>query len=91
VSASARKAGRDAIRYFNDGAIRFYRRYAPVPLIPLLANFLYRFLGQLHAGEFANALTILLITLRIDRVRVPKVAAVPRSAVGKPTVRRLVP
>jgi GT2 family glycosyltransferase len=69
VSSSTRKAGRDAIRYFNDGAIVFYRRYAPVPLIPILANFLYRFLGQLHAGEFANAFTILMITLRMDRIR----------------------
>ena len=72
VSSSARKAGRDAIRYFNAGALLFYRRYAPVPLIPILANFFYRFLGQLHAGEFANAFTILLITLRIDRVQFPK-------------------
>ncbi len=83
VASSTRKAGRDAIRYFNDGAIRFCRRHAPVPLIPILANFLYRFLGQLHAGEFANAFTILLITLRIDRVRVTGDGRVPGSATGK--------
>ncbi len=83
VASSTRKAGRNGIRYFNDGAIRFYRRHAPVPLIPILANFLYRFLGQLHAGEFANAFTILLITLRIDRVRVTGAGRVPGSTTGK--------
>ena len=77
VASSARRAGRDAIRYFNDGAMLFYRRYAPVPLIPILANFFYRFLGQIHAGEYANAITILLITLRIDRVRIPKPGRAP--------------
>ena len=89
VASSTRKAGRDAIRYFNDGAIRFYRRHAPVSLIPILANFLYRFLGQLHAGEFANAFTILLITLRIDRVRVTGVFRIRRPENSAPVGRRL--
>ena len=72
VSASAGKSGRNIIRYFNESAMRFHRTYAPLPLLPITWNFLYRFLGQLKAGEFRNAWTLALITLRIDRVSIPK-------------------
>jgi GT2 family glycosyltransferase len=65
VSSSARKAGRNLIRYFNKSAVLFYCRYAPVPVIPILANFFYRFLGQIKAGEYVNALTVLCATLKI--------------------------
>lgn len=72
VSASAKKSGRNIIRYFNDSAMRFHRTYAPLPLLPIIWNFSYRFLGQLKAGEFRNAWALVLITLRIDRVAIPK-------------------
>ncbi|HQT65764.1 MAG TPA: glycosyltransferase family 2 protein [Acidocella sp.] len=59
ASTSAKKAGTNIIRYFNDGAIRFYTRYAPFPALPIIINFLYRFFGQLKVGKFQNAWVLL--------------------------------
>jgi GT2 family glycosyltransferase len=68
VSASAAKSGRNLTRYYNNGAVLFFSRHAPVPFVPILANLIYRFVGQMRAGEFANALIVLKVSLRIDRV-----------------------
>lgn len=69
VSASAAKSGRNLTRYYNNGAILFFRRHAKLPLVPILANLIYRFAGQVRAGDYANAFTVLKVTLRIDRGR----------------------
>jgi GT2 family glycosyltransferase len=58
ASVSANKAGRQVIRCYNSGAIQFFRTYAPHPLRPIIFNFLYRFCGQLRAGQFKNAWTL---------------------------------
>ena len=58
ASVSANKAARQAIRCYNGGAIQFFRTYASQPLRPIIFNFLYRFLGQLRAGQYKNAWTL---------------------------------
>jgi GT2 family glycosyltransferase len=68
VSASAAKSGKNLTRYYNNGAVLFFSRHAPLPFVPILANLMYRFIGQMRAGEFANAMIVLRVSLRIDRV-----------------------
>lgn len=58
-SSSADKVPQHAIRWYNCGAIQFFRTHAPHPVRPIIFNFMYRFFGQLHAGHLKNALTLL--------------------------------
>jgi GT2 family glycosyltransferase len=58
-SSSADKVPQHAIRWYNCGAIQFFRTHAPHPMRPIIFNFMYRFFGQLHAGHLKNALTLL--------------------------------
>jgi GT2 family glycosyltransferase len=68
ISASTVKLGPDLTRYFNNSAYLFYVRHAPLPFVPILANFIYRAVGQAKAGNYREILTLLRILLRIDKV-----------------------
>ena len=71
VSASTRKLGPDLSRYFNNSAFIFFSRHAKLPLVPILANFIYRSAGQAKAGNYAEIFRLLRILLRLDKVSPP--------------------
>jgi len=71
VSASTRKLGPDLTRYFNNSALMFFARHAPLPIVPILANFFYRSAGQAKAGNFREVLRLLLVLLGIDKAEPP--------------------
>jgi GT2 family glycosyltransferase len=77
ISASSRKLGSDLTRYFNDSANIFFRRHARLPLIPILANFLYRSAGQAKAGNYREILRLLRILVGIDKVKPPPAKPAP--------------
>ncbi len=67
ISASTVKLGTDLARYYNNSAFLFFTRHAKLPLVPILANFLYRAAGQAKAGHYREVLVLLRVLLRLDK------------------------